>query len=83
MAQVKHLTDVVAISAGGCHSLAVRGDGTVWAWGQNTSQCLGTGEDWDQNALTPVPVRTYTRIVERKPFEDAKSFRLDPFKLLD
>lgn len=29
------LTDVVAIAAGGSHNLALRGDGTVVAWGNN------------------------------------------------
>lgn len=31
------LTDVVAIGAGDAHSLAVRQDGTVWAWGYNSN----------------------------------------------
>ena len=31
--QIKGLTDITAIAAGNCHSLALRKDGTVWAWG--------------------------------------------------
>jgi alpha-tubulin suppressor-like RCC1 family protein len=39
--QVAGLTDVVAAAAGGGHSLALKSDGTVWAWGQNISGQLG------------------------------------------
>jgi len=38
-----NLTGVVALAAGGKFSLALRADGTVWAWGQNASGELGTG----------------------------------------
>ena len=37
------LTDVIAIAAGYYHSLAVRRDGTVWAWGNNNTGQLGNG----------------------------------------
>lgn len=37
------LTGVTAIAAGGYHSLAVRTDGTVWAWGNNSYGQLGDG----------------------------------------
>jgi alpha-tubulin suppressor-like RCC1 family protein len=40
--QVTGLTDVIAITAGYEHSLALRADGTVWAWGVNTDGTLGT-----------------------------------------
>ena len=30
-----YLTGVTAIAAGGSHTAAVKGDGTVWAWGCN------------------------------------------------
>ena len=36
------LTNVTAIAASG-HTVALRGDGTVWAWGWNTSGQLGDG----------------------------------------
>jgi alpha-tubulin suppressor-like RCC1 family protein len=39
--QVSGLTDVVAIAAGGLHSLAVKGDGSVWGWGYNANSQLG------------------------------------------
>lgn len=37
------LQDVAAISAGSDFSLALKNDGTVWAWGKNTAGQLGLG----------------------------------------
>jgi alpha-tubulin suppressor-like RCC1 family protein len=48
------LTAVKAIAAGCYHSLAVRTDGTVWAWGHNLEGRLGDGTRADRH--TPVQV---------------------------
>jgi choice-of-anchor C domain-containing protein len=40
---VQGLSGIVAISAGWWHSLALQGDGTVWAWGGNEAGELGDG----------------------------------------
>jgi len=40
---VKNLTDVVAIGAGMEYSIALKKDGTVWAWGRNIQGQLGDG----------------------------------------
>ncbi|MEG2421811.1 MAG: hypothetical protein RSB55_09670, partial [Oscillospiraceae bacterium] len=38
-----YMTNMFAIAAGGTHSMAVRSDGIVYAWGNNASGQLGTG----------------------------------------
>ena len=35
---------MVAIAAGYNHTVALKGDGTVWAWGRNESGQLGDGD---------------------------------------
>ncbi|MFY0583891.1 hypothetical protein ACN28S_64905 [Cystobacter fuscus] len=48
------------VAAADCHSLAVRSDGTVWAWGSNTRGKLGDGNQMGDGMyrehLTPVQV---------------------------
>src|SRR6185437_6330049 len=41
------------VSAGGSHSLALRSDGSVWAWGANASRQLGDGTTTERH----LPVR--------------------------
>ena len=38
-----YLTDIVDIEAGKFHSIALKSDGTVVAWGNNSAGCLGDG----------------------------------------
>jgi len=47
---------IMAIAAGGSHSLALCSDGTLAAWGWNTSGQLGNG--FTADSLTPVAVDT-------------------------
>jgi alpha-tubulin suppressor-like RCC1 family protein len=42
---------VVAVSAGGCHSLALAADGAVYAWGLGETGRLGHGEDLSKQLL--------------------------------
>ena len=43
------LDDVIAVSSGGWHSMALRRDGTVWSWGRNDYGQLGIGSDNHQS----------------------------------
>lgn len=59
--QVAGLTGVTAVAAGYFHSLALKNDGTVWAWGGNASGELGDGSTADRAA--PAQVAGLTGIV--------------------
>src|SRR5258708_2599939 len=57
--QVSGLTSVTAIAAGQDHSLALKSDGTVWAWGNGESGQLGDGivyTSGNPGVATPVQV---------------------------
>jgi alpha-tubulin suppressor-like RCC1 family protein len=61
--QVTAITNAVAVAAGGlannrAHSLAVRSDGSVWAWGSNASGELG--DNTTTQRLSPVQVSQST-----------------------
>ncbi|MBQ6498688.1 MAG: hypothetical protein IJI48_02165, partial [Ruminococcus sp.] len=51
----KYLYNITQISAFGNTSAALRSDGTVWTWGDNSSAQLGDGTT--TNKITPVQVR--------------------------
>lgn len=48
------LDNVIKVKAGKTHALALRADGTVWAWGENLYYEVGNGMDIP--TYTPVPV---------------------------
>lgn len=47
--------DATAVAAGGNHTLALRKDGTVWAWGDNFWGELGDGTRRTRDVPAPVP----------------------------
>jgi len=52
------LTGVVAVTAGGSHTVALKADGTVWAWGRNDQGQLGVGTHGSETDRdTPVQVK--------------------------
>jgi alpha-tubulin suppressor-like RCC1 family protein len=54
---VPGLADIVAVAAGGQHSLALRRDGAVFAWGSNWNGQLGNGKSKDgTHSAVPRPV---------------------------
>jgi len=59
--QASGLTEVIAIAARYNHSLALKSDGNVWAWGYNYYGQLGDGTNADRNA--PVQVQNLAYVV--------------------
>jgi len=49
---------VIAVSAGGEHSLAITADGAVFTWGEGEHGCLGHGED-RSNQMLPKKVEAW------------------------
>ncbi|SFI42528.1 Regulator of chromosome condensation (RCC1) repeat-containing protein [Paenibacillus sp. UNC496MF] len=60
-AQVPNLNSVIAIASGQDHNLAVKSDGTVWAWGDNKFGALGDGSTEARN--TPVQVQSLDSVI--------------------
>ncbi|WP_224367417.1 RCC1 domain-containing protein [Hyalangium versicolor] len=54
-AQVPGLSGVVSLSAGRTFALALRRDGSVWAWGNNTSGQIGNGTQSARELPQQVP----------------------------
>jgi alpha-tubulin suppressor-like RCC1 family protein len=52
--QVGTAKDWAAVSAGYYHTLALKADGSLWAWGKNEEGQLGLGDTTDRN--TPVQI---------------------------
>ncbi len=61
--EVSGLKDVVAVAAGSTFSLALREDGTVWAWGNNERGQVGNGTFGSSAVSSPVQVSGLTDVV--------------------
>lgn len=72
---VSGLSGIVAISAGRLHCLALRNDGTVWAWGQNDYGQVGDGTT--VNRLVPVRVPLPRPAVAISAGSDSSAVLLD------
>jgi len=60
--QVPGLTNVIQIAVGIAHTVAVKADGTVWAWGRNDTGELGDGTTDSSNV--PVQVSSIGNVVK-------------------
>ena len=57
-----YLSGIIAVMGGEQHNFALKSDGTVWAWGDNSHAQLGNGTT--TNSTTPVQVSGLTSIVK-------------------
>jgi alpha-tubulin suppressor-like RCC1 family protein len=55
------MDNVVAVSAGDGHTLAVTSDGILWAWGDNSYGQLGDGTKEDR--LLPVRISIFPNLL--------------------
>ena len=60
--QTLNLSDVMAVAGGQYHSLALKSDGTAWAWGEGAYGQLGNGSPYEE--YTPVPVSNLSSVIE-------------------
>lgn len=55
------MTGATAVAGGASHSVALKSDGTVWAWGDNTYGQLGSGNN--TSSLVPEQVPNLTGVI--------------------
>ncbi len=61
---VSGFTNIIAVSAGDSHSIALKADGTVWVWGGNEYGQVGNGTASTSDQLTPVMNTTLSNITQ-------------------
>jgi len=54
LSPVQIMEDVVSVSAFGAHTMAIKSDGSLWAWGRNMESQLGDGTDESRNRPTRI-----------------------------
>ena len=70
---VKIMDNVAQVSIGEWHVLALKKDGTVWAWGRNGSGQLGNGSNSTEVQLTPVKVLSGVLVPSAAPVKEEPS----------
>jgi len=75
--QVGVATNWDSISNGDTYSIALRTDGTLWAWGLNTYGQLGFGDTTTRNTPTQIGVATDWRSIAVSPYYSAAAIKTD------
>ena len=63
LVQIENIANVTAITTGGFHNLALKQDGSVWAWGLNDVGQLGNASATTTTSFVPVQVENLTNVV--------------------
>jgi alpha-tubulin suppressor-like RCC1 family protein len=66
--KIEGFNSVVAVSAGNTHSLALKNDGTVWAFGSNIFGELGIGSNSNMYTPTKIPSLTGVKAISAGMF---------------
>jgi len=66
--RVTGVTNVKALAAGRTHSVALKSDGTVWTWGNNTYGQLGSGSTGGSDRYLPGKVNNLTNVIALDTF---------------
>lgn len=75
--QVGALTDWLVVSPGGLsHFLAIKTDGTLWAWGTNTTGQLGLGDTTTRSSPVKVGALTNWKRLVEGPTNNGSSFAI-------
>ena len=61
LVQIEELNDIITVSAGATHSVALGANGTVWAWGSNSYGALGDGTITRRH--TPVQAQNLNNVI--------------------
>ena len=72
--RVPNLDQIIAISAGNNHHMALRADGTVWVWGVGAGGQNGAGTFFEN--LVPAPVPGLGQVVAIREFSNDASLAL-------
>lgn len=71
-----YLNDIIEISGGARHSLALQSDGTVWAWGDNSNGQLGDGTFVERR--TPVKVLNLCKLTRINKLNSPNELQINP-----
>lgn len=78
-----NLTQVISVAAGRTHTVALKLDGSLWAWGDNTSGQLGNNNASITSSYNPVPVFGLSGMLQIASQGDAQTtLALDSFSRL-
>ena len=82
-AMLESIENVVAVSAGNSHSLALDAKGQVWGWGRNHHGQVGVSnsETNGGSAVVVKPVRVYGFSTTKQQTDPVTGYEVEPYRL--